>query len=200
MGVLCRFPGYAKGFLGGEIVTTGQRMRPGAPAPGSDERKDGTAAPDRAGPRDPGRMAGYGALLGGYSAVTAVVIFALRRRKLQVSELRPLELVTYGLATQHLARLLTKDTITSIVRSPFTRFEEPAGEGEVNEKVVGTGPRHAIGELLTCPFCLGQWVATALVAARVIAPSLTTAVVSVSAVARLADYLQLFYGLAREAQ
>ena len=81
---------------------------------------------------------------------------------------------------------------------PFTVFQEPAGEGEVNEEVIGHGAQHAIGELLTCPFCLGQWVATALVAGTVAAPTLTTAIVSVSALARASDYLQLLYGLIRE--
>jgi hypothetical protein len=85
-----------------------------------------------------------------------------------------------------------------VLRVPFARFEEPAGVGEVNEKVVGTGVRHAVGELLTCPFCAAQWVATALVAGRIAAPNLTAAVVTVSAVARLSDFLQLAYGLAHQ--
>ena len=105
-----------------------------------------------------------------------------------------------GLATAHLSRLITKDSVTSVLRVPFARFEEPAGEGEVNEEVVGHGFRHALGELLTCPFCAAQWVATGLVAGRAAAPNLTAAVVSVSAVARLSDYLQLLYGLARQGQ
>jgi hypothetical protein len=29
-------------------------------------------------------------------------------------------------------------------------FEKPTGEGEVSEQVVGTGIRHALGELMTC--------------------------------------------------
>jgi hypothetical protein len=68
----------------------------------------------------------------------------------------------------------------------------------VNEEVIGSGPRQAIGELLTCPFCLDQWVTTGLVAGSVAAPTLTTAVISVSALARTADYLHLLYGLLRK--
>jgi hypothetical protein len=111
-----------------------------------------------------------------------------------------MDLLLYGLATQHLSRLITKDSVTAILRSAFARFKEPAGEGEVNEEVVGTGARHAIGELITCPFCMSQWAATALVAGSVMSPSLATAVVSVSAAARVNDYLDLLYGLLRQAQ
>lgn len=143
-------------------------------------------------------MAGYATLLSGYAALTGVVVWAIRRRRLRIQELGPLELVSYGLATQHLARLITKDAITSVVRSPFTRYQESAGEGEVNEEVVGRGLRHALGELISCPFCIGQWVATGLVAGRVALPQMTTAIVSVSAVARVSDYLQLLYATARE--
>ena len=58
-----------------------------------------------------------------------------------------------------MARLLTKDTVVSPIRAPFTRFEGPGGPSEVNERVRGRGWRHAIGELITCPFCAGEWVA-----------------------------------------
>lgn len=109
-----------------------------------------------------------------------------------------MEFVLYALAAEHISRLISKDSVTSPVRRPFTEFKEPAGEGEVSEEVIGNGPRHAIGELLTCPFCLDQWVTTGLVAGSVGAPTLTTAVVSVSALAWTADYLHLLYGLLRE--
>ncbi|MGH9045407.1 MAG: DUF1360 domain-containing protein [Acidimicrobiales bacterium] len=110
-----------------------------------------------------------------------------------------MELATYALATQHLSRVISKDAVTSVVRAPFTKFEGSAGEGEVNEAAVGTGARHAFGELISCPFCLAQWIGTFLVAGRLVLPQLTTAVVSVAALARLSDYLQLLYGVARGA-
>lgn len=62
-----------------------------------------------------------------------------------------LDLLLYGLATEHLSRLVTKDLVTSVLRSPFTGFEGTAGEGEVNKAAKGHGTRHAVGELLTCP-------------------------------------------------
>jgi len=138
--------------------------------------------------------------MGVYSVTAAALTLGLRRRKNRIRRPPLMDLVLLALATEHLSRLLTKDSLTSVLRSPFPEFNEPAGEGEVNEEVIGTGLRHAIGELLTCPFCVAQWVATGLVAGDVAVPQLTSAVVSVCAVARASDYLQLAYGLLRELQ
>jgi len=145
-------------------------------------------------------LGGYAVILAAYSALSGTLALALRGRRNRVRTLRPMDLLLYGLATEHLSRLITKDSVTSVLRAPFTEFEEAAGEGEVNEEVVGHGINHAVGELLTCPFCIAQWVATGLVAGSLAAPSLTTAVVSVSATARFSDYLQLLYGWLRAQQ
>jgi hypothetical protein len=149
---------------------------------------------------DPRPLQGYAALLLSYGTLSGVLSIGLRRKGFRLRGLGPMELLLYGLATEHLSRVITKDSITSVVRAPFTRFKEAAGEGEVNEDVVADGIGHAVGELLTCPFCVAQWVATGLVAGSVMAPALTTAVISVSAVARASDYLNLLYGLLRKEQ
>jgi hypothetical protein len=133
-----------------------------------------------------------------YGALTAGLALVLRRKRFRMQLLSPWNFVLYALAAEHISRLVSKDSVTSPIRKPFAEFKEPAGEGEVNEEVIGSGPRQAIGELLTCPFCLDQWVTTGLVAGSVAAPTLTTAVVSVSALARTADYLHLLYGHLRE--
>jgi hypothetical protein len=127
----------------------------------------------------------------GLAATAAVALLHDRRERVRRFDLRTL--VLFAIATEHLSRLIAKDAITSVIRSPFTRFVEATGEGEVNEEVVGEGLRHAIGELVTCPFCLAQWVATALVAGQVAAPSFTTALATICALARTSDYLQLAY-------
>jgi hypothetical protein len=149
---------------------------------------------------DPRPLEGHAGILVSYAVLASSVMIGLRRRRSELRSLSPMDLLLYGLATQHLSRTITKDSVTAILRSPFTKFKEPAGEGEVNEDVIGTGARHAIGELITCPPCMAQWVATALVAGTLGAPSLTTAVVSVSAAARVSDYLDLLYGLLRTNQ
>jgi hypothetical protein len=147
---------------------------------------------------DPRPLAGYAGLIASYGVLTGALTLALKRKRSDLRPLGPMNLVLYALATEHLSRLITKDSVTAVLRAPFTAFKEPAGEGEVNEDVIGHGARHAVGELLTCPFCAAQWVATGLVAGSLAAPTLTTAVISVSAAARASDYLQLLYGIMRQ--
>ena len=74
-------------------------------------------------------------------------------------------------ATFRLARRIAKDPVTAPLRAPFTRFEGPSGHAEVAEEVrEHGGVKHAVGELLTCPFCLAQWVGTGFVFGYVTAP------------------------------
>jgi hypothetical protein len=158
----------------------------------------GQDAKASSGAADPRPLAGYAKLIAAYGIGTGVLAVALRKRAGRLRRLDVMDLALYALATEHLSRLITKDSVTAVLRAPFTEFKEPAGEGEVNEEAVGHGTRHAVGELVTCPFCVAQWVATGLVAGRIAAPTLTRAVVTVSATARLSDYLQLFYAFCRE--
>src|SRR5215208_7232443 len=74
------------------------------------------------------------------------------------------DLLLAGVATHKASRVIAKDRVTAPLRAPFTEFEGEGGPGEVEERPRGTGLRRAIGELLFCPFCLGQWVATAVLA------------------------------------
>jgi hypothetical protein len=101
-------------------------------------------------------------------------------------------------ATHMSTRVLAKDAVTAAIRAPFTRFEEPAGEGEVNESVVGHGLRHAVGELLSCPFCLAVWVATALGFGMLLAPRATRWAAGVLTAVAGSDYLQFAYTALQE--
>lgn len=143
-------------------------------------------------------MEGYVLLIALYSGLGAAGAYLLRSKRDRLRMPGAPDLLALGLATQRLTRLIAKDGVTAPLRAPFTEFEGPAGEGEVDERVVGTGVRHALGELVSCPFCLGQWVATGLVAGSVAAPSLTTAAVRVLAVAQVSDFLHLAYGAMRD--
>ena len=57
----------------------------------------------------------------------------------------------------------------------------------------GNGVRHTIGELLTCPFCLGVWIATAYVAGLGVAPRATRGWAAVFTVTGISDFLQPAY-------
>jgi hypothetical protein len=128
-----------------------------------------------------------------YCAVVAGLGALARRRGRLGETLGPGDLALYGVATFRLSRILAKDPITSPIRAPFTRLEGTSGPAELHEEVRGTGWRHAIGELVTCPFCLGQWVATAFVFGGMLAPRLTRATAATFAVHAAADALQFGY-------
>lgn len=53
-----------------------------------------------------------------------------------------------------------------------------------------------MGELLTCPFCLSQWVATAFVFGLVAAPRGTRLTAGVFAGLTVADFLQFAHAFA----
>jgi hypothetical protein len=138
-------------------------------------------------------LGSYGAMLAGYGVtVAAGVAFArLSGRRPPDPDLRDFALMT--VTTHKLARTLAKDPVTSPLRAPFTRYEGVSGPSELAEGARGTGPRHAIGELLSCPFCLAQWIASAYVAGMTFAPRATRlAGMTITAVAG-ADWLQLGY-------
>jgi hypothetical protein len=109
------------------------------------------------------------------------------------------DVVMVGLATHKISRLISKDKITSFVRAPFVRYQEPAGRGEVSEEVRGgTGLRMTFGELLACPYCLGQWIVGALAVGLVAAPRPTRLVAAMYSAETVADFLQLAYAAAEE--
>jgi Protein of unknown function (DUF1360) len=98
-----------------------------------------------------------------------------------------------ALATHKLSRLLAKDPVTSPLRAPFTSYEGTSGPAELHEEVRGDGARKAIGELVTCPFCAGLWVATGFTAGLVYLPRATRLATGTLAALAGADMLQYAY-------
>jgi hypothetical protein len=103
------------------------------------------------------------------------------------------DLALAGVATHKLSRLIAKDRVTAPLRAPFTEFQEEGGPGEVEESPRGTGLRKAIGELLVCPFCLGQWVATGILAGFAVVPRATRFICSIFTAVTVSDFLQVLY-------
>ena len=103
---------------------------------------------------------------------------------------------SYLAVTATYTGLITKDPVTSPLRAPFTRFEGTSGDAELGEQVRGTGLQKAIGELIGCPFCIGQWVATGFTAGYLFAPRLTRLAAGMFTELALADFLQFGYSAA----
>ena len=144
-------------------------------------------------------LGGYVVLMTIYSAVLAVLSALVRRRGGLPERLDAADVALLGVASHKLSRLITKDSVTAVVRAPFTTFAEPTGEGEVHEEVRGHGFRHAAGELLTCPFCAGVWVATVLAFGLVLLPRATRLVATILTAVTSSDFLQLAYAIAQRA-
>ena len=142
-------------------------------------------------------LPGFSASATTYVAVVAAGLLAFRRSGRELPERYPLaDVLLGGLATHKFSRLLAKGSVTSPIRAPFTEFTEPAGSAEHVERARGDhGVRHTVGELLTCPFCVGVWTGTAYVAGLALAPRLARGWAAVFSVVGLSDALQ--HGYAR---
>ncbi|MEV5765566.1 DUF1360 domain-containing protein [Micromonospora sp. NPDC052213] len=147
-------------------------------------------------------LGGYLVSMGAYAAVTGALAGLVKATGQHVPD-RPAtaDVVLLGIATHKLSRLLAKDAVTSPLRAPFTRYDRPIGSGEVMEQVrdQGSGTRHAIGELLSCPFCLAVWVATGLTGGLVLSPRLTRLVATALTAVAASDFLQMAYAMAQRA-
>jgi Protein of unknown function (DUF1360) len=110
------------------------------------------------------------------------------------------DFVLSGIATHKASRLIARDKVMAWIRRPFTEEQEDDIAAEVSESARGHGLRRAIGELISCPYCLAQWIATAIMAGYVVAPRLTRFAVSVLSIVAISDFLQPAYRLIQEQQ
>ncbi|TYP90397.1 DUF1360 domain-containing protein [Blastococcus xanthinilyticus] len=133
--------------------------------------------------------------MGVYSSLVAAGAVAVRASGRQLPERIPLgDAALLTIATFRLARRLAKDPVTAPLRAPFTSFQGPSGHAEVAEEVrEHGGVKHAVGELLTCPFCLAQWVGTAFVFGYVSAPRATRLAALTMTTVAGSDVLQFVY-------
>ena len=120
-----------------------------------------------------------GAFFGGLAAVAA-----LSRRSPPGTAL---ELVALAAATFKASRALTRERVGSFVRQPFVEGDAEAGE---EEHPAGSGIQRALGELVTCPRCLGTWTAAGLASAQVLTPRFGRLLTWTPGAAAANDFLQ----------
>jgi hypothetical protein len=79
-------------------------------------------------------LAAYTGLTAAFGALFAGSLAALRASGRELPE-RPsaADIALAGIATHKVTRLIAKDRVTSFIRAPFTRYQEPAGHGELEE-------------------------------------------------------------------
>lgn len=110
----------------------------------------------------PTRPANYALISAVYAAAFGTVAWTSRGRD---ERLDGADLVTLGLATFSLTRVLTEQKVESWLRRPFV--DESADGGR---RPRGEGMRYAIGELLSCTRCTGSWIGLGLVGLRLRSP------------------------------
>jgi hypothetical protein len=145
-------------------------------------------------------LGGYATLMATFATGVGGFIAWMRASGRELPERvdgRDIALMT--VATHKAARLVSKDRVASGVRAPFTRFEGDAGPGEVSEAARGRGLRRAVGELITCPHCVGLWIATFFAAGFAVAPRPTRWVATVLSAVFGSDLLQIAYKKAEDA-
>jgi hypothetical protein len=144
-------------------------------------------------------LTGYLVLSAAWAAALAGSVAAARRNGRALPESYAVgDVVMAGIASHKIARLVSRDKVTSFVRAPFVRYRGSRGKGEVREEPRGKGLRLAVGELLNCPYCLDHWVTSAYAVGLVTAPRATRLVGFIATAETIADYMQLGYRAAGE--
>ncbi|CAN5644488.1 DUF1360 domain-containing protein [soil metagenome] len=146
----------------------------------------------------PRPLGGYAALVAFFTVGLAGALTAAHESDDDSPKLSWSDLILFGLATHKLSRIATKDIVTSPFRAPFVKFKKDAGAGEVEEEARGEGIREAVGDLITCPYCVGPWIASALVFASARAPRATRLIGGIFAITAGSDFLNRLYAKAKE--
>jgi Protein of unknown function (DUF1360) len=120
---------------------------------------------------------------------TAGIAFAARRRRVTATLPGPAEFALSALAVQHISRVLTKDSITFVLRAPHD-FREAHRRGR-GQRACGHRHPTRLGGVVDLPVLHRPMDGYALVAGRLFTPRLTNGVVTVAALSRMSDYLQL---------
>jgi hypothetical protein len=144
---------------------------------------------------EPRPLAGDLGAMGVYVGLVSAAAAAVRASGRELPDRIPVgDALLLTVATFRLARRIAKDPVTAPLRAPFVRFEGASGHAEVSEEVrEHGGVKHAVGELLTCPFCLAQWVGTGFVLGYVTAPRATRLAALTMTTVAGSDVLQFVY-------
>ena len=145
-------------------------------------------------------LGGYAVLITTFVLTSGSFALWLRRSGRPIPDaVSASDLALVAVATHKASRLVTRDRVTSVVRAPFTRYQDDATAAEVNETARGSGLRRAIGEALVCPYCMDLWIGGALTAGLLVVPRLVRWVAFALTVLTLADFLQIAYRKAEDA-
>jgi hypothetical protein len=140
------------------------------------------------------RLYSYLTLTGAFNLIFAAFLLVTKRMGREMPErIDAKDVALLGVATHKLSSMGAQDAVTSPLRAPFTEYQEKESPKSVEEKPRGKGLRRSIGELLTCQFCLGMWVASFFMYGLVLAPRVTRFIATLFAVVTISDHLHQTY-------
>jgi len=143
-------------------------------------------------------LAEFAAMMTFYLVSTAILTGVAAREQRLPRRFGLLDVALLGIATHKLSRLLAKDRITGILRAPFVSYIRSAGAGEVEEEPRGRGIQRGIGTLISCPYCMGPWCATALAFGVLFAPRIGRFFVGILTAVTVSDFLHRGYAATTE--
>jgi hypothetical protein len=134
-------------------------------------------------------LAGYATLTSAFWAVFALFLLGAGRR---LPERMPAgDLVRIALASYKMSRVVAKDEVTTFLRAPVTEDAEA-------QRPKKHGMAAVLGELVTCPYCLGLWFSSALAYGHVLTPRPTRFATAIFASYALTDFLHAGFVRVRE--
>ena len=140
------------------------------------------------------RLYSYSTLMGLFNLILAVFLLLVKGMGRALPErVDAKDLVLLGVATHKLSLIGAQDAVTSPLRAPFTELQEKESPKSLDEKPRGKGLRRSVGELLTCQFCLGMWVASFFTYGLVLAPRVTRLIATIFTVVTISDHLHQTY-------
>jgi len=140
------------------------------------------------------RLYSYSTLMGLFNLIFAVFLLVAKGMRRPIPERVAVnDIALLGVATHKLSLTGAQDAVTSPLRAPFTEFQEKESPKSLDEKPRGKGLRRSVGELLTCQFCLGMWVASFFTYGLVLAPRVTRLIATVFTVVTISDHLHQTY-------
>jgi hypothetical protein len=142
-------------------------------------------------------FAGYAAAMLAYTGALCLALSVTRRART-----RPgwADVALLGIGTHKLSRIISKDFVTAPLRAPFTRRKASEGAGEVHDEPRGGVVRRTVGNLLSCPYCIGLWISTGFNTLLMLRPAETRFVLRMLASDTLSDFLHLSYSRLNESR
>ena len=133
-------------------------------------------------------LAGYATLTSAFWAVFAAFLVGAGRR---IPDRMPTgDVVRIALASYKMSRVVAKEDVAAFIRAPVT--EDPEAQQPKKE-----GMAAVLGELITCPYCLGLWFSSALSYAHVVAPRQARFATSIFAAYAVTDFLHAAFARVR---